>query len=145
MRETITIEGKQLGSKRALFPDYSLPYPPAAAARAGRMTLRDFIGHVVGEEVLAFRRRQEARHLFRVLTAREIAAGAERGKIDPAGRELDQEVDDAAAVATALQAFEDGIYFVFVDGKQYTALDEVVVVNPGSTARFVRLVALAGG
>jgi hypothetical protein len=145
MSETIWIEGKQLGSKRALFPGYEAPYPPRFAASGGRTTLRDFIGHVVGQEVAAFRQRQEERRLFQVLTEREIDAAAKRGKINPAGRELDQEVNEAAAVAIALQAFEDGIYFVFIDGEQRTALDETVFVGPGSHVQFVRLVALAGG
>lgn len=145
MSETITIEGKQLGSKRALLPGYETPYPPTLATRGGRTTLRDFISHVVREEVAAFRGSQEERRLFRVLTASQIATGAERGKIDPAGRTLDQELDEEAAVAAALQAFDDGIYYVFIDGEQGTALDETVFVGPGSTVRFVRLVALAGG
>jgi hypothetical protein len=145
MSDLLTIEGKQVGSKRALFPDYTTPYPPAFADRGGRLTLRDFIEHIVREEVSAFRERQERRRLFRVLTEREIAAGAERGKIDPAGRALDQEVDEAVAVETALQAFADGLYFVFVDGEQQTALDETLLIEPGSTVRFVRLVAMAGG
>lgn len=139
------IEGKQLGSKRALFPGYETPYPPDLTTSGGRMTLRDFISHVVGQEVDALHQRQEERRLFRVLTEREIDAGAKQGKVDPAGRELNQEVNKAAAVATALQAFEDGIYFVFINGEQRTALDETVFVAPGSQVRFVRLVALVGG
>jgi hypothetical protein len=145
MVDTLTIAGKQVGRRRRLFPDYTLPYPPAFAAAGGRLALRDFIAHVVRAEVAAFQQRQEERRLFRALTAAEIAAGADRGRIDPGGRAPEGEVDAEEAVATALQAFGDGIYFVFIDGVQQTDLEATVLVAPQSTLTFVRLVALAGG
>jgi hypothetical protein len=55
------------------------------------------------------------------------------------------EVDDDVAVAVALQAFEDGLYFVFLDGQQQEDLDAEVRLRPDSTLTFIRLVALAGG
>jgi hypothetical protein len=54
-------------------------------------------------------------------------------------------VDEAAAVANALQAFEDGLYYVFVEDAHQTALDEPVRLRDGSRVTFLRLVALAGG
>lgn len=145
MSATITVEGKQLGSKKRLFPDRFLPYPPAFQESGGQTTLRDLISRIVLEEVVAFRQRQEEQRLLRALTAAEITRGVEVGKIDPGGRDLDQAVDDDAAVSTALQAFEDGLYYVFIDGEQQAELDRTVYVGPSSTVTFIRLVALAGG
>lgn len=145
MTATITIEGKQLGRKQRLFPDRQVPYPPDWQRSGGRTTLRDLITRIVLNEVTAFRQRQEERRLYRALTAAQITQGASTGKIDPGGRELNQLVDDNTAVATALQAFEDGLYFAFIDGQQQKALDATVYVGPNSTVTFVRLVALAGG
>ena len=145
MPETLTIQGKQLGSKRPLFLDRFYPYPPELGRRGGRTTLRDLIDQIVRQEVVAFRERQEERRLFRVLSQREITQGAQQGKIDPGGRDLEQEVDVEAAVTVALQAFEDGLYYVFVDGEQQTALEATLYLRPDSTVTFVRLVALAGG
>lgn len=48
-------------------------------------------------------------------------------------------------VHAALEAFEDGLYFVFIDDRQIETLDERVTVGAGSRVRFLRLVALAGG
>ena len=149
MPATLTIQGKQLGNKRPLFPDRSLPYPPDLARDGGRTTLRDLIDRIVRQEVAAFEERQEERRLFQVLSQREITEGATQGRIDPGGRDLasdlGQEVDVEAAVATALLAFLDGLYYVFVDGQQQFELDTVLYLQADSTVTFVRLEALAGG
>jgi hypothetical protein len=69
-----------------------------------------------------------------------------RGKVDAGGREgASAEVDERAAVETALLAFEDGLYFVFVDDAQQESLDGEVRLRPDSRVTFLRLVALAGG
>ena len=73
---TITISGKAIGAKRPLFADWSIPFPPEWID-AGGLTLRDLICRVVRAEVEAFRQRQEARQVFRTLTAREIAEGVD--------------------------------------------------------------------
>jgi hypothetical protein len=58
---------------------------------------------------------------------------------------LQQQVDSDEAVAVALQAFEDGLYFVFVDDLQQTQLDSEVFLKTNSKVVFLRLTALAGG
>src|SRR5688572_4845015 len=114
----LRVEAKVIGRKKPLFSDWSIPIPPDAAHDGGRITLRDLITWTVAEEVEAFRQRQEARRLENVLTRTQIQEGAERGKIDSGGHDVQQEVDVDHAIAVALQAFEDGIYFVFVDDQQ---------------------------
>src|SRR5207253_7328583 len=55
--------------------------------------------------------------------SRQIADGAARGKIDMGGREYDpQAADPDAAVAAALQAFEDGLYLVVLDEQELKRL-----------------------
>src|SRR5690242_9160915 len=118
MTDVLRIEAKVIGRKKPLFDDWSIPIPPQAARDGGRITLRDLITWTVVEEVEAFRQRQAARRLETVLTRIQIWEGAERGKIDSGGSDLQQEVDVNQAIAVALQAFDDGIYFVFVDEQQ---------------------------
>jgi hypothetical protein len=141
----ITIQGKALGRTRPLFADWSIPFPPDLRAGGDRVTLRDLISRIVRGEVEAFRQRQQERRLTRVLSADDIARSAERGKVDSGGRDLKQEVDEDGAVAAALQAFEDGLYLVVVDGDEQKDLDREVHVKPDSTVTFVRLTLLAGG
>lgn len=140
----LTISGKALGRKKPLFADFSIPFPPDLRD-GGTVTLRDLIDRVVRHEVEAFKQRQQDRKLVRTLTARQIEEGAARGKIDMGGRDLDQHVDADEAVGTALQAFEDGLYLVAVDGAEQKTLDAEVFLNPDSRVAFVRLVMLAGG
>jgi hypothetical protein len=141
----LTISGKAIGARRPLFADWSVPLPPDWGDAEGR-TLRDLIGCVVRSEVRAFRDRQSERQVFRALTAREIAAGAEKGKIEMGGSEMPlQTVDEDEAVAVACQAFEDGIYLVVVDGEEQRQIDREIHLRPDSHVTFVRLTLLAGG
>ena len=141
----LTISGKALGQKRPLFSDFSVPLPPELHGDDG-VTLRQVIEHLVRDEVAAFKRRQREGRMLRVLTTREIVEGAEKGKIASGGSQIEpQEVDPDAAIGTALQAFEDGLYIVVVDGHQQRELDRQVFLQPESQITFVRLTLLAGG
>lgn len=140
----ITISGKTLGQKKPLFADWSIPFPPDLG-EGGALTLRDLIARIVRGEVDAFKQRQQERKLVRALTARQIEEGTEKGKIDLGGRDLKQQVDVEEAIATALQAFEDGLYLVILDGEEQRNLDSEVHLQADSRVAFVRLAMLAGG
>lgn len=138
---TLTITGKQFGKGKVLFPNWQMTLPAGADP-----TLRDLITAVVRHEVAGFRERQEQRQVLRALSAAQIAEGVAKGKVDAGGRpETITEMDEAAAVANAIQAFEDGLYYVFVDNQQQTTLDAPVALRDGCELMFLRLVALAGG
>ncbi len=145
MTTTIVVEGKVLGQKRPLFTGWRVTLPPIWERGGDRLKLRHLIERVVAEEVEAFQQRQQERRLARILSRAEIEQSARQGKIDPGERELNQPVDLEQAVGTALQAFEDGLYFVFIDGVQQTGLDSEIYLQPDSQVTFIRLVALAGG
>lgn len=140
----LLVEAKSVGRRKPLFTDWSVPIPPGAGGD-GRTTLRALITSIVQAEVSAFRERQEARRLPQVLTRAEVEAGAARGKIEAGGREPGLPVDEAEAVATALTAFEDGLYFVFLNDEQRQELDREIVLRPNSRLLFLRLVPLVGG
>ena len=141
-----TIVGKALGQKKPLFADFSIPLPPDIREGEGGLTLGKLIERIVRQQVAGFRQRQESRKLLRVFTARQIAEGVERGKIESGGSEVEpQQVDEEEAVATALQAYEDGLYLVVIDGQQPRSLEQEVFVSSESKITFVRLTLLAGG
>ncbi len=141
---TLTVSGKAIGRRQPLFADWSIPLP--SEWHHGGATLRQLIAGVVRSEIAAFRQRQEERKVFHALTARQIAAGAAKGKIEMGGREAEpQEVDEDAAVAAALQAFQDGLYLVVVDDQEQHDLDHTIAVQPDSRVTFIRLTLLAGG
>ena len=139
----ITVEAKVIGQRRPLLENWEVPLPPAVADRA---TLRDLIEAVVRAEVAAFLERRAERRLTRVLTREQVTAGAARGKIAMGGREeAEPDVEPDRAVETALAAFQDGLYYVFVDDRQVTSLEAPLALQPQSRITFLRLVALAGG
>lgn len=119
-------------------PSYEVPLD-------GTMPLRTLVARLVHDEVDSYERRRQERVLVRALTPGEVADGAGRGRVDSGGRRSSPAPPVEQAVATALEAFTDGLWFVFVDGVRVHDLDAPVTVGPSTTARFVRLVALAGG
>lgn len=141
----ITIEARVLGRKRPLLDRWSIDVPAPPADRGdGGLTLRDLISSVVRAEVAAFRERERARTLVRVLSEREVEAGAAQGKVDPGGRAAGPAVDAEAAVATALSGFEDGLYLVILDGQEQKDLNQPVYLKQDSRLVFLRLTFLAG-
>ncbi len=142
----ITVQGRALGSRRPLFADWSIPLPPDLTGESGEgPTLRRLIAVIVRGEVEAFRSRAEARRLDRVLSREDIARSSARGKVDPAGKESPDQVDVEGAIHAAVQAFEDGLYLVIIDGQEHRDLDARIAVGPDSTVTFLRLTMLAGG
>lgn len=107
--------------------------------------LRAVVDAVVRAEVHAFQKRAEQQRFVQVLTERALAEGLASGSVRSGGLEQATEVDVDQAVATALLAFEDGLYKVIVDDEPVDALDTPVQLHPASRLLFLRLVALAGG
>lgn len=139
---TLLIEAKLIGQRRPVFSGWRIDVPGRGS---DSLKLRDLITLVVIEEVESFKKRQQERRLARFLSPAEIERGRIAGKIDSGERDLQQEVDPDAAVGTALQAFEDGLYYVFIDGIQQTNLESEVTLQSKNQMTFLRLVALAGG
>jgi len=120
---TLTISTRSLGRRKPLLDDFAVPPPPTDGAESDDYRLRHLIEHVV---------------------RRQIDAGAARGKVDPAAKGRAQTIDEEDAVATAMIAFEDGLYLVLVDGVEHHDLDERVALRPDSRLVFLRLAFLAG-
>lgn len=142
----LTVRTRSLSKKKRLLDDFSVPPPPSLDGKDGgeSLTLRHVIEHVVREEVRRFMARQAERRFDRVLAPAEIDRQATRGKVDPAGRPVQDQVDPERAIGTALQAFEDGLYLVIIDEVERKGLDELVFLTPNSVLTFIRLTFLAG-
>ena len=136
---TLTIEGKIPGGRKPLFPDWTLTVPDT------RPTLRALLAEIVAHEVEAFRARQTDRQTISLLTQQQIELGVMRGKVDAGGNAETQDVDTETAIVTAIQAFEDGLFYLFLGDEQLTELDEELTLTDTSKLTFIRLTALAGG
>ena len=124
--------------------DLVLELPP------GRVTARQLIEAAVTAEVAAYQARAEEASLVWVLTEKSLTEELARGAVRVGGpRDDDGEppelVDVTAAVETALLAFEDGIFKVFVGDDEVTGDDETLTIADGASLLFLRLVPLAGG
>jgi hypothetical protein len=146
----ITVEARVVGRRKPEFTNRRviLAQPPSQPGGGDMLRLRELLAQVVRDEVTAFEQRREERRLIRVLSPEHIKDAATTGKIVTVAFDEAQAtnaVDEEAAIVVALQAFEDGLYFVFLDDTQEQDLDAPVLVRDGSKLTFIRLVALAGG
>jgi hypothetical protein len=136
----LSLSVKQLGRKKALTTrDYSL------LNFVSQPTLTELLTRIVTLEVNAFRERQTDNQFLRVLTEIQLLEKAETGKISLGGQEFTQEVNIDQAIQTAIQAFQDGLYYVFNGETQIEYLTDVVNLEVRQDIMFLRLVALAGG
>jgi hypothetical protein len=138
----LTVEFKTTG-RSGKTPAFGVPLPQGA--EDGGLTLRELIALAVREELAASSERRAERTFAQVLTEQRLAQGRATGRIDSGERHTAPPPSPEVAVGTAVQAFEDGLFLVLVDGRQETELDAQVLVSADSTVTFVRLVALSGG
>ena len=105
-------------------------------------TLREFLSVTVtiGVNDYIERSRQGAC----VLTEENIHDMADVGKIAFGIIYGNKEPDVEEAVAVAVQAFEDGLYRVFVNGEEAEQLDERLALQDGDEVSLIRLTMLAG-
>jgi hypothetical protein len=141
----LTISARAMGKRKPLVPDWQVPWPPEEHDAGEPLTLRQLITRIVFQEVEAFKNRQEAKRFVRILTEQEIAVGLTKGRVDAGGRDPHQTVVPDEAVATAVQAFEDGLYLVILDGEEQRELDRQIFLQADSHVVFIRMVMLAGG
>lgn len=139
------INARRLGQQKPLVADTPLAYPPTLQNESNFISLHSLLQHIVLEEVAAFTQRQVDRRFYSVMTERQIDQAAVAGKINTAPRPNGVTIEQDEAVATALQAFRDGLFYFFVDDTQYTDLADKIFIAPNSTITIIRLVALAGG
>lgn len=137
---TVLVTVKQLGKKRDKIQKqpFTLPYSPA--------TLRQLIEGAVSTCYGEHKRKAERREddLPAPLSQAEIEERSEIGKI-AFGIVYDGRMPTlAAAQQTAVQAFEDGLFRVFLNGEEQTDLDKPLTVNENDELVFIRLNMLAG-
>lgn len=104
--------------------------------------VRHLIAKLVAETVRDFHHRENARP-FEILTHEKIEVAVAKGKIGIA-RDEKQSVDVENAIGQALQAFEDGLYLLFVDEHEKRDLEEIVRLQPETQVTIIRLTALSG-
>lgn len=108
-------------------------------------TLREMITGIVHHSVNAFITKQAEQRLIPYLTEVDIGASASSGKVGFGTIHDERQPDEHQAVETALLAFTDGLYRVFVNEEEIEQLDTPLVLKDGDKIVFMRFTMLAGG
>ena len=134
----MNVAGKVVGRKKP-FDSYPLPLLEPYT------DLRGLLEGVIKHEVEGFNTHQQAQQTLRLLTEADLSTLEQTGKATSGLREFKQFVEVERALEVALQAFEDGLYFVFIDDAQIEKLEQTLELREDSQILFLRLTALVGG
>lgn len=109
------------------------------------MTLRGLLTELVSVQVQEFNATtQTDTNLVSFLTNEEIEQQVHAGKVGFGTKYNDQKAEQQTAVRVAIQAFEDGLYRVFINEKETLDLDERLGLQEDDQLTFIKLTMLAG-
>lgn len=135
----IKINLKQIGERRQKVAPIDFEYSPVPH------TLRELITQTVATCVSAFNERIRAgANGAKPLSETKIEDMAQVGKIAFGISYGNKEQDSEKAAANALQAFEDGLYRVFLNDTELEDLSGELKVSENDCLTFIRLTMLAG-
>ena len=140
MTLAVRVRAKVTGQRRRGDGVHELELPLAP----GPVSARQLIEAAVTAEVAAYEVRADDVTFLRVLTEQSLAQDLARGAVRLGDVERPGPVDLAEAVATALLAFDDGIFKLFVGEEELDSTSRVDLAD-GVELLFLRLVPLAGG
>lgn len=134
----IFVNVKSVGKRKPALNAVSYTLPDGIA------TLRDLITAVVRIETERYNARETEKMLLPFLTEAQIEDQSVAGKVGFGRIYAERKADPKAAVETALQGFEDGLFRVIVNDSEVKESDASIRLNEGDTLTFVRLSFLAG-
>ncbi len=130
--ETATLGSRAVGE--------ALDLPELDGDRSLRMLLRT----LVEQGLVAYEAHRSRSALLHILTPADLVEGASTGRYGREPRELPAPPAFDTAYIRAVEAFNDELFFAFLDDVRITDLDDIVTIEPRSRLRLVRLVALTG-
>lgn len=107
-------------------------------------TLRELLVEIITQQVQQFNSKELETSFINYLTEQEMERHRMTGKIGFQSIYNDRNADPSKAVRTAIQAFEDGIFKVFVEEVELEQLDRSLLLKDGDVVVFIRLTMLAG-
>lgn len=139
---TIQLQVRLLGKKRPVIAPTPITLPATLSATP---TLRELLAVIVQQQVTVFNEVRNNAPVLPYLQTATIATQATQGKVSFGDHYNSQTVDIQTAVENTWQAYEDGLFLVFVDDKKVALLDDEVILQTDTQLMFMRLVALVGG
>ncbi|MBQ8780693.1 MAG: hypothetical protein IJZ72_03345 [Oscillospiraceae bacterium] len=135
---TIKVNIKQLGKKKSKIAE--VPF----VLENFPVTVRELISEAVHTCVTEYNRRVEKGETAEPLSADEINDMSEIGKIAFGINYSGRKADEAAALENALQAYEDGLYRIFIGENEAGGLNDSIELNENDSVTFIRLTMLTG-
>ena len=135
---TIKVNIKQLGKKKNKIAGVAFPLEHEPR------TVRELIRECVQTCVRQYNERAAKSDDPDPLSAEQRSDMSEIGKIAFGINYGDKLQDEEKAVTDAYQAYEDGLFRVFIGEDEAGELDSTVSISEGSEVTFIRLVMLAG-
>ncbi|MEH7074943.1 hypothetical protein [Neobacillus drentensis] len=107
-------------------------------------TLRQLLTGLVTIKVQKFNAKPSEALLVRFLTNEQIQLQADAGKVGFGTNYNEQQTDPRQALRTAIQAFEDGLFRIYMNENETIDLDGPLQINEGDQLTFIKLTLLAG-
>ncbi|GGD08737.1 hypothetical protein GCM10011368_08320 [Hyunsoonleella pacifica] len=106
--------------------------------------LKDLIVACVSSKVKQYNSKREDNQLLSFLTPSQIQDQSETGKIGFEDIANFKMADEIESIETALQAYKDGMFLVFVDDNEISTLDTKVSLSKDTNITFLRMTFLTG-
>lgn len=134
----VKVNLKQLGKKRNKISeqDFYIENVPA--------NVKELICETVHTCVESYNKRFDNKENTIVLSKEQIEDLSELGKIAFGINYGGKRADEKQAADTALQAYEDGIFRIFLGEQELSNLEDDIVINEGDSLTFIRLTMLSG-
>lgn len=136
----ITISVKQPGRKHAVIDRQVLEI----AGITDHPSLRELLVAVVKQQVAAYNNKPLEKNILPFLSPEQVNDISATGKAGFGSIYNEHKADAEKAQATALQAFEDGLFAVFINDKELKNLTEKFSLDSLTIVTFIRLTFLAG-
>ncbi|MGG4129952.1 hypothetical protein ABEW19_16940 [Paenibacillus illinoisensis] len=129
---------KSLGKRKPALAKQATALPETTG------TLRELIKHMVHVQVNALQEKKNSAALLTYLMPEEIQLKGSTGKVG-FGEVYNEEIQDLEhAVQTAMMAYEDGLYKVFLNDEELSELDAPLKLQEDDELVFIRFTMLAG-
>ncbi len=130
---------KSLGKRKNVLTKIAIELPVIPR------TLRELIREIVMLNVQQLNAKKQEPLWFPFLTGAEIEERGESGKIGFGAVNNEQSPDLTKAIETAVVAFEDGLYKVFIREEETSQLDTPLTLMEEDEIVFIKFTMLAGG
>lgn len=131
---------KQLGKKHPIIDKATL----SIELLETKTTFRSLLTAIVQQQVRAYNLQKITPIVLNILSTKQLNQASQEGKISFGDTENTTIAQEEAAIKTALEAFEDGLFAVFLNDDPIESLEQIVELNQDSVFTFIRLTFLAG-